>query len=195
MSLISDIDAERHAAAMWESGSRRAAKIPPDDGADFIPARTFIDTSLTVGGPPNLLGIRRLAWEGFVTLMDLRAHAVDSVEQEEAEIAGLLMSRASAQHVWGERSARCIAERRHPGGAAALSLLRGRQPRADAGPHDHRGDAVLRPCVRPHGGARRAHARYPPPARGARLVRGARARPQAPIHAARRRLSARPRIS
>jgi protein tyrosine phosphatase (PTP) superfamily phosphohydrolase (DUF442 family) len=60
-----------------------------DEPGDLIPARTFIDTSLTVGGPPNLLGIRRLAWEGFVTLMDLRPHAVDSVEQEEAEIAGL----------------------------------------------------------------------------------------------------------
>ena len=45
------------------------------DAPPRITARRCIDPSLTVAGPPGLDGVRRLAWEGFTAILDIRSEA------------------------------------------------------------------------------------------------------------------------
>jgi protein tyrosine phosphatase (PTP) superfamily phosphohydrolase (DUF442 family) len=54
---------------------------------------------LTVGGPPGLAGVKRLAWEGFSAILDMRSEALghrllaQEAEAAEARRAGLAYAR------------------------------------------------------------------------------------------------------
>jgi protein tyrosine phosphatase (PTP) superfamily phosphohydrolase (DUF442 family) len=82
-----DILTEASAPSLFTEAPRRMA------------VRRCIDPSLTVGGPPGLEGMRRLAWEGFSAVLDMRTetpgHRILAQEAEagEARKSGLVYLR------------------------------------------------------------------------------------------------------